>query len=106
MSEPRDATRITVAANAAVRKVLPFGDTQDFDDVNRGLIASLPDGGVIKNAGGRVVWDLSNVDIIEGETGLIIVDPLISAECATEGHDRLWPGHLDVVGNDHVCAAA
>jgi len=37
--------RITAAANAAVRKALPFGDTQDFDDVGRGLIAPLPDGG-------------------------------------------------------------
>jgi alkyl sulfatase BDS1-like metallo-beta-lactamase superfamily hydrolase len=36
MPEPRDATRITAAANAAVRKALPFGDTQDFDDVNQG----------------------------------------------------------------------
>ena len=64
MSEPRDATRVTAAANAAVRKALPFGDTQDFDDVNRGLIASLPDGGVIKNAGGRVVWDLSKYSFV------------------------------------------
>ena len=31
--------------------------------------------------------DLSNVDIIEGDTGLIIVDPLISAECAKAALD-------------------
>jgi alkyl sulfatase BDS1-like metallo-beta-lactamase superfamily hydrolase len=36
--------------------------------------------------------DLSNVDIIEGETGLIIVDPLISAECARAALD-LYYGH-------------
>jgi len=45
MSEPKDATRITAAANAGVREALPFGDTQDFDDVRLGLIAPLPDGG-------------------------------------------------------------
>lgn len=29
--------------------------------------------------------DLSNMDIIEGDTGLIVIDPLISAECAKAG---------------------
>jgi len=67
MSEPRDATPVTAAANAAVRKALPFGDTKDFEDVARGLIAPLPDGGVIKNADGRVVWDLSKYSFVVDE---------------------------------------
>ena len=45
-------------------------------------------------------FDLSNMDVIEGDTGLIIVDPLISAETARAALDlyrafgpasRSWP---------------
>jgi len=37
--------------------------------------------------------DLSNVDIIEGNTGLIIVDPPISAECAKAALDLSYYAH-------------
>ena len=30
-------------------------------------------------------FDLSNMDIIEGDTGLIIIDPLVSAEVSRAG---------------------
>ena len=29
--------------------------------------------------------DLSNMTLVEGETGVIVIDPLISAECAAAG---------------------
>jgi alkyl sulfatase BDS1-like metallo-beta-lactamase superfamily hydrolase len=104
---------------------LPFGDTADFEAVERGLI----DRGdpVVRDDKGAVVWDngsysflagetpdtvhpslwrqstlvarqglfevtdgiyqvrgydLSNMSIIEGDTGIIVIDPLISAETA------------------------
>ena len=104
-------------------------DRRDFEDAKRGLVVPLPDGGVIKNEKGQIVWDLtrfsfikegtpapdtvhpslwrqaqlviqgglykvvdglyqvrtadiSNLTIIEGEDGLVVVDPLISAETA------------------------
>lgn len=130
MSDPRkDATDATRAANHALLGSLPFDDTNDFDDAARGLIAQLPDEGVIKGDGGQVVWDLSrygflaeggeapatvnpslwrqsqlviqgglykvvdrlyqvrsadlsNLTIVEGDTGLIVFDPLISVETA------------------------
>ncbi|MEI8050166.1 MAG: alkyl sulfatase dimerization domain-containing protein [Actinomycetes bacterium] len=128
MATSKPATPVTAAMNDAVHAALPFDDTRDFDDVARGLIAELPDGGRITNDEGRVVWDLSkfsyvldaeapdtvnpslwrqtqliatgglfevcegvyqirsadlsNMDVIEGATGIIIVDPLISAETA------------------------
>ena len=119
-------TAATVAANAAVLEVLDFSNEQDFEDANRGLIASdpglqvySPDGGLIWDlpanefiegeAPGSVnpsLWrqarlnnihglfevtqgiyqvrgyDLSNMTIIEGKTGWIIVDPLTSRETA------------------------
>jgi len=130
VSDPRAATDATKAANAAVLDQLPFEDRRDFDDAARGLVAPLPDDGVIRDADGRVIWDLSrfsflhdhdhapdtvnpslwrqsqlvvqgglykvvdrlyqvrsadlsNLTIVEGDTGLIVFDPLISAEAAT-----------------------
>ena len=114
------------SANAEQRDVLPFSDTADFADADRGFIGAL-EPCVIKAADGRVVWDndsygfvqgdappsvhpslwrqsklaakqglyevvegiyqvrgldLSNVSFIEGDTGVIIIDPLISTETA------------------------
>jgi alkyl sulfatase BDS1-like metallo-beta-lactamase superfamily hydrolase len=105
---------------------LPFNETADFDDADRGFIAAL-EPCVVKAADGRVVWDndsyafvtgdaptsvhpslwrqsklcakqglyevvdgiyqvrgfdLSNISFIEGDTGIIVIDPLISTETA------------------------
>jgi alkyl sulfatase BDS1-like metallo-beta-lactamase superfamily hydrolase len=105
---------------------LPFEDTADFADADRGFIAKL-DPCVVRDASGRVVWDndayefldgncpdtaspslwrqaqlcakqglyqvtdgiyqvrgldLSNMTVVEGDEGVIVVDPLISKECA------------------------
>ena len=105
---------------------LDFSDRADFDDAERGLIASLHPV-TIKAADGRTVFDLtgyayldgacpetvnpslwrqaqlclknglfevtdgiyqvrgfdlSNMTIVEGDAGVIVIDPLISAECA------------------------
>ncbi|MER5747184.1 alkyl sulfatase dimerization domain-containing protein [Streptomyces sp. NPDC002225] len=105
---------------------LPFGDTQDFEDAARGLIARrVP--GAFTTEDGTAVWDgdtyafldgeapdtvnpslwrqsrlvaeqglfevvegiyqvrgldLSNITFIEGDTGVIVIDPLISTETA------------------------
>jgi len=130
MTDPRkDATEATRTANDALLDSLPFDDTRDFDDAARGLVSPLPDGGVITDDDGQVVWDLSrfdflaeegdapptvnpslwrqsqlviqgglykvvdrlyqvrsadlsNLTIAEGDTGLIVFDPLISVETA------------------------
>jgi alkyl sulfatase BDS1-like metallo-beta-lactamase superfamily hydrolase len=105
---------------------LPFQDTTDFDNADRGFIATLSPC-VIKAADGRVVWDndayaflggtastsvhpslwrqstltakqglyevvpgiyqvrgldISNITFVEGDTGIIVIDPLISTEVA------------------------
>jgi len=112
--------------NAEVTDSLPFEDSTDFDDADRGFLGAL-EPCVIKAADGRVVWDndsyaflrddappsvhpslwrqsqlaakqglyevvegiyqvrgldLSNISFIEGDTGVIVVDPLISTETA------------------------
>jgi alkyl sulfatase BDS1-like metallo-beta-lactamase superfamily hydrolase len=105
---------------------LPFDDTADFDDADRGFIAAQQPC-VIKAADGRVVWDndayafltgdvpasvhpslcrqstlaakqglyevvagiyqirgfdLSNISFVEGDSGVIVIDPLVSTEVA------------------------
>ncbi len=132
---PKDATDITEKANAAVLQKLPFANKTDFENANRGFIATLPDV-TIKNEKGQVVWtldpykflegaeapatvnpslwrqaqlnmtnglfkvtdriyqirsfDLSNMSIIEGDTGIIVVDPLVSTEVAKAGLDLYY----------------
>ncbi|MBA9002752.1 alkyl/aryl-sulfatase [Thermomonospora cellulosilytica] len=105
---------------------LPFGDRTDFENADRGRIASRTPG-IVTNAQGQVVWDgdvfsfldgecpasvhpslwrqsqlcakqglyevtegvyqvrgldLSNMTLVEGERGVIVIDPLVSNETA------------------------
>jgi alkyl sulfatase BDS1-like metallo-beta-lactamase superfamily hydrolase len=124
---PKAAAPATTQANAAVLKQLPFADQEDFQDAQRGFVATLPEG-IIKTADGKTAWDLkayeflkqqdapptvnpslwrmarlnmnnglfqvtdriyqvrgfdmSNMSIIEGDKGVMLVDPLISRETA------------------------
>ncbi|MFJ5283364.1 alkyl/aryl-sulfatase [Pseudomonas sp. NPDC088429] len=124
----------TIASNAAVLKQLPFSDRTDFESISNGLIA--PFKGQIKDASGKVIWDvqaydflakdqapesvnpslwrlaqlnahaglfevspklyqvrgldLANMTIIEGDDGLIIIDPLTMAETAKAALDLYY----------------
>jgi alkyl sulfatase BDS1-like metallo-beta-lactamase superfamily hydrolase len=120
------ATPSTRAANAAMAETLPWADREDEDFASRGFIAA-HDQQQIRAADGRVVWDftaydflqgeapetvnpslwrharlitraglfqvservyqvrgfdVSNMTIIVGDTGLIVIDPLTSREVA------------------------
>lgn len=125
-----EASPVTKSHNQAVLGQLPFDNREDFEEASKGFIAPLPHNGIIKNEGGRIVWnipsydfvadkneeipvtanpslwrqlkllqksglfkvvdgiyqvrsaDLSNMTIVEGETGIIIIDPLLSKETA------------------------
>lgn len=111
---------------AAIKERLPFSDSQDFEDANRGLIGTRSPN-AITNPQGEVVWDndtyeflqgdapdtvnpslwrqstlnaiqglfevvpgiyqvrgfdLSNVTFIEGDTGVLVLDPLVTEETA------------------------
>ena len=60
MSDRRkDATTVTQTVNAQVLNKLPFQNTQDFEDAQRGFIPPLPENAVIKNSQGLAVWDIS-----------------------------------------------
>ncbi|MGE0196794.1 MAG: MBL fold metallo-hydrolase, partial [Methylocystis sp.] len=56
---PKPASEATKAANRAVLQSLNFNDRQDFDNAARGLIAK-PDSLTIKDASGKVVWDMES----------------------------------------------
>ncbi|MBV7570484.1 alkyl/aryl-sulfatase [Pseudomonas sp. PDM27] len=131
---PVAASPQTTASNAAVLKQLPFTDRTDYDSVTKGLIA--PFKGQVKDASGKVIWDiqaydflakdqapesvnpslwrlaqlsahaglfevsprlyqvrgldLANMTIIEGDDGLIIIDPLTMAETAKAALDLYY----------------
>jgi alkyl sulfatase BDS1-like metallo-beta-lactamase superfamily hydrolase len=123
---PKPPSAVIEAAHAEHLKSLPFEDTADFADADRGFIGALTPC-VVKAADGRVVWDndayaflagdaptsvhpslwrqstlaakqglyevvegiyqvrgldLSNISFIEGDTGIIVIDPLVSTETA------------------------
>jgi alkyl sulfatase BDS1-like metallo-beta-lactamase superfamily hydrolase len=63
----KPATGATKQHNAEFAKGLPFNNTRDFEDAKKGLIAELPDGGVVKNAQGQVVWDPRNYAFIKAD---------------------------------------
>ncbi len=128
-STQTEPTKAILDANRALADSLPFGDTADFADADRGWIAAL-EPGKVTDPSGKVVWDsdsydflagscpqsvnpslwrqgqlvvkqglyeiapgfyqirgldLSNMTLIEGRTGVIVIDPLISAETAAAG---------------------
>lgn len=60
-----EAQQATIEANNALREMLPFDDTSDFDRVNKGFIASLDDPKIM--AGESVAFDLNQYDFISGE---------------------------------------
>ncbi|MEU8900652.1 alkyl sulfatase dimerization domain-containing protein [Nocardia sp. NPDC048505] len=142
--DPVEPSEHIIDQQAQVNRSLPFSDTTDFADADRGFVAALePD--VIKNADGKVVWDndsygfiqgscpnsvnpslwrqsqlvlkqglyeiapgfyqirgldLSNMTLIEGDTGVIVIDPLISTETAKAGLElyRAHRGDRPVTG--------
>jgi len=129
----KDATSFTQKINKELIKVLPFKDTRDFKNAQKGFIARGES--VIKDGDGKIVfstkefdfmqdlkkkapatvnpslwrqmllvnitglfkvhehiyqirnYDLSNMTVIEGKSGLIIMDPLVSAEAAKAALD-------------------
>jgi alkyl sulfatase BDS1-like metallo-beta-lactamase superfamily hydrolase len=123
LAQSKDAEPATRALNDLFAKSLPFSDRADFDDANRGFVATLPDD-VIAGPGAKPAFDtkpygflqkeevpatvnpslwrqaqlnavnglfevtdrvyqvrgldIANMTIIEGDSGLILIDPLLS----------------------------
>lgn len=123
---PKPVSSTVASQNQALLNSLPFSDTQDFEDAERGFLGKRAPN-AITNADGAVIWDndtydflrgdapdtanpslwrqstlnaiqglfevvpgiyqvrgfdLSNVTFIEGETGVLVLDPLVTQETA------------------------
>ncbi|WP_405068968.1 hypothetical protein OG558_03785 [Kribbella sp. NBC_01510] len=61
----RDASAAIRHQHRDVLASLPFSDTQDFEDANRGLIASIED--PVLAGDGTVLWDNSTYDFLQGD---------------------------------------
>ncbi len=126
---PVEPSEHVVEANKQSAAAMPFADTADFADADRGFVAAL-EPGVVRDVTGKVVWDndsysflrepcplsvhpslwrqsqltvkqglyeiapgvyqvrgldLSNMTLVEGDTGVLVIDPLISTETAAAG---------------------
>ncbi|MGG7566809.1 MBL fold metallo-hydrolase [Rhodovulum sp. DZ06] len=55
----------TARANRAVAEALPLADPADFEAAAHGRIAAPPPGGV-RNAAGRMAWDMADWDFLDG----------------------------------------
>jgi alkyl sulfatase BDS1-like metallo-beta-lactamase superfamily hydrolase len=73
----KPASNETKAVNSKLLSELPFSNTQEFDDAKAGFIAPLPDNGIIKNAKGQPIYDLSKFTafIAEGKSAPDTVNP-------------------------------
>lgn len=60
-------TAFTAAKNKAVLEELPFSDQQDFEDAQKGLIATPTALKVASADGGPAVWEPARYDFIEGD---------------------------------------
>lgn len=89
MTQYQDATTTVSNKNSEAQRTLPFSDTQDFSDAERGFIASL-EPGVVKDASGNTVWDSDAFAFLEGECPPTVNPSLWrqSRLCAMQGSTR------------------
>ena len=103
--EVKSASEFTQSANNQLYKDYPFDNTQSFKDAQRGFIAPLPNNGVVKDAAGNVVWDLSQFQkfIKEGQKAPNTVNPSLwrqSQLLMISGLFEVVPGVYQVRGAD------
>ncbi len=97
---PKSATSTIREQQNGIRDRLPFHDTQDFEDARRGLIAPIED--AVTADDGRVVWDNSTYDFLDGDCP-DTVNPSLwrqSQLVATGGLFEVVPGIYQVRGMD------
>src|SRR5882672_2877324 len=72
--DPKAAEPAVKAAHAAAFEELPFSNRDDYEDASRGFIATLPDA-LIKDADGKVVWDLGAYAFLKEDDAPASVHP-------------------------------
>ena len=84
------------------RRTLPFSDTQDFEEQQRGLIAEMPDKKIMADAG-HVAWDKERFDFLNTDTDFDSIHPSmqrISRLNQNYGLYEVIPGIYQVRGFD------
>lgn len=104
-TEPKPASQATLHVQAEQLRHAPFSDTRDFENAKRGLIARLPDDGVIKDANGKIVWNLKAFKqyIEQGQKAPSTVNPSLWRMAQLLMYDGLFevvPGVYQVRGAD------
>ena len=74
IAQTKDAEPASRAVNGSFLQALPFNDRADFDDANRGFIATVPDG-TIPGPGGKPAWDNNQYDFLKNEQAPPTVNP-------------------------------
>ncbi len=99
--EPQAPSPSIEAAHREHRNTLPFGDTRDFEDADRGFIGTL-EPCVIRAADGRVVWDNDSYAFLDGEAPTTVHPSLWrqSQLCAKQGLYEVVEGIYQVRGLD------
>jgi alkyl sulfatase BDS1-like metallo-beta-lactamase superfamily hydrolase len=103
MTSVREVAPATAAVHDETLRYLDFGDDRDFADVYRGLIAELPDGGVVRGEDGRVVWDLAALAHPEDASSPATVNPSLWRQSKLMGIGGLYevvPGIYQVRNHD------
>ena len=72
---PTSSTHVA-EQHSELLNTLPFADTDDFDAATRGFIGAL-DPAVVRDASGKVVWDMDSYAFLDGEAPPRSVDILI-----------------------------
>lgn len=98
---PSAASEAIVGQQRAIHETLPFSDTQDFEDANRGLLARRQPNAVTAGDG-TVLWDNDTYSFLQGDAP-DTVNPSLwrqSQLAAIEGLFEVVPGIYQVRGLD------
>jgi len=103
--QPKEASATTKKLNQALYESYPFSDKTSFEEAQKGFVAPLPNEGIVKNANGRVVWDVKRFKafIKEGEKSPATVNPSLwrqSELLMFTGLFEVVPGVYQVRGAD------
>ncbi|BAH52562.1 alkyl/aryl-sulfatase [Rhodococcus opacus] len=98
---PKPASESIVQQHRALRERLPFSDTQDFDDANRGLVARR-EPNAVKADDGTVLWDNDTYAFLDGDAPETVNPSLWrqSQLAAVAGLFEVVPGVYQVRGMD------
>ena len=84
---PKQASAPVIAQHAATLKALPFSDTRDFDDAERGFLGTI-ENAKVTSPQGRTVWSLEPYGFLAAEEAPATVDPEPVAAVAPQHASR------------------